>query len=77
MNSQDHKTSTGRVVMSRVVRRDQHDRSFDLEFWQKLGAEKRFAAAWQMVKEVQLMRGQDGHQPRLQRSISVLKRRES
>ena len=64
-----------RVVMSRLVRRDQQDRSFDLEFWQRIGAAGRFAAAWQMVKEVDLIRGEDGEQPRLQRSVSVLKRR--
>ncbi|MGH7491063.1 MAG: hypothetical protein ACREOO_01575 [bacterium] len=64
-----------RVVMSRLVRREKQDRFFDLEFWQKVDASQRFAAAWQMVKEVQLIRGQNGEQLRLQRSVSVLKRR--
>jgi len=64
-----------RVVMARLVKRDEQDRSFDLEFWRKVGDVGRFAAAWQMVKEVHLVRGQRGEQPRLQRSLSVLKRR--
>lgn len=64
-----------RVVMSRLVRRDQQDRAFDFDFWQKIGAAGRFAAAWQMVREVNRIRGNNGEQPRLQRSVSVLKRR--
>jgi hypothetical protein len=59
-----------RVVMARLVRRDQMDRSFDIEFWQKVDAETRMAAAWQMVKDVRLIRGEDGEQPRLQRSVA-------
>ncbi len=65
-----------RVIMSRVVGREEHaDRSFDLEFWEKVGAEGRFAAAWQMVKEVQLMRGQSGELPRMQRNVARVLRR--
>ena len=61
--------------MSRVIRRDEQDRSFDLEFWQKVDANTRFAAAWQMVLEIDRIRGKHAEQPRLQRSVSVLKRR--
>ena len=50
------------------------DRSFDVDFWQQAGAEARFAAAWQMVKEVQAIRGKDGCQSRLSRSIENLQR---
>lgn len=64
-----------RVVMARLVKRGEQDRSFDLEFWRRVGDVGRFAAAWQMVNEVRLIRGQRGEQPRLQRSLSVLKRR--
>jgi hypothetical protein len=53
--------SKPRVIMSRVARRKQHDdRSFDIEIWQKVGDAGRFAAAWQMIREVQLIRGQSG-----------------
>lgn len=40
-----------KVIMARKVKKSELDRSFDLEFWEKLGAEKRFAAAWQMAQE--------------------------
>jgi len=61
--------------MARLVRLRDADRSFDLEFWRRVGAEGRFAAAWQMVKEVAVIRGGDGHQPRLQRSVAKFVRR--
>ena len=65
-----------RVIMSRVVRREQHDdRSFDVEFWQKVGDVGRFAAAWQMIKEVQLIRGQSGELPRMQKNVTRIIRR--
>jgi len=64
-----------RVVMARLVRRDEQDRSFDLEFWEKVGPQGRFAAAWRMVNEVRWIRGERGGEPRLQRSVSVLERR--
>jgi hypothetical protein len=65
-----------RVVMARVVTREQHgERSFDIEFWQKVGDVGRFAAAWQMVKEVQRIRGKSGELPRLQKSITRVVRR--
>ncbi len=59
-----------RVVMSRVLRPGQaDDGSFDLDFWRRVGAEGRFAAAWEMVAEAAAIRGEDGSQPRLQRSV--------
>lgn len=65
-----------RVVMSRVVSREQHsERSFDIEFWQKVGDVGRAAAAWQMVREVQLIRGLSGELPRLQKSVTRVIRR--
>jgi hypothetical protein len=38
--------------MARLIKPSEMDRSFDLEFWRKVGAEGRFAAAWEMVLEV-------------------------
>jgi hypothetical protein len=68
--------SKPRVMMSRVVRRKQHDdRSFDIEFWQKVGDAGRFAAAWQMIREFQLIRGQSGELPRMQKSVTRILRR--
>lgn len=68
--------SRPRVIMSRVSSRAQHgDRSFDIEFWQKIGDVGRFAAAWQMIKEVQLIRGQKGELPRMQKNVTRIIRR--
>jgi hypothetical protein len=65
-----------RVVMSRVASRQQHsERSFDIEFWQSVGDVGRAAAAWQMIREVQLMRGQSGELPRMQKSVGRVIRR--
>lgn len=59
-----------RVVMSRVLRNGEpDDGAFDLEFWQKIGAEGIFAAAWEMLEEQRAIRGEDGSEPRLQRSV--------
>lgn len=64
------------MMMSRVASREQHsDRSFDIEFWQKIGDVGRFAAAWQMIKEVQFFRGQKGEPPRMQRNVTRIIRR--
>jgi hypothetical protein len=65
-----------RVIMSRVATRKQHeDRSFDIEFWQKVGDAGRFAAAWQMIREIQLIRGQSSELPRMQKSVTLILRR--
>lgn len=64
-----------RVRMVRVLRGQRDDGSFDLEFWRRVGDEGRFAAAAAMVSEFSAMRGGDGSQPRLQRSVLRLLRR--
>lgn len=62
--------------MSRVLRDgEQDDGSFDLAFWQAVGAEGIFAAAWEMVSELRAFRGEDGDEPRLQRSVVRVERR--
>ena len=64
-----------RVIMSRVLRDGQEDDGkFDREFWRKVGAEGRFSAAWEMVEEYERIRGGDGRQPRLQRTVTRLLR---
>jgi hypothetical protein len=63
-------------MMSRVATRAQHDdRSFDIEFWRMVGPAGRLAAAWHMIAEVQLMRGQGGELPRMDRSVTRVLRR--
>ncbi len=62
--------------MSRVLRHgERDDGTFDLDFWQRVGAEGIFAAAWDMVNEVSSIRGGSGEQPRLQRSVLRVVRR--
>ena len=56
--------------MARMVRLKDADRSFDLEFWAKIGPQGRFSAAWDMVREYMiLIKGKDAAQLRLQRSV--------
>ena len=64
-----------RIVMARLSRRGDEERAFDREFWRRVGHEGRFAAMWEMVEETELIRGGDGGQPRLQRSVQRLVRR--
>ena len=64
-----------RHITARFVRRDEDDRSFDREFWQRAGHEAIMAAAWEMLAEVHRVRGQDVSQPRLQRSVARFQRR--
>ena len=60
--------------MARLIRAEELDRSFDLEFWRKVGAEGRFSAAWEMVLEVNAIRGKDRDEPRLRRSVQNIER---
>jgi hypothetical protein len=56
--------------MSRVLRHgERDDGTFDLDFWQRIGAEGIFAAAWEMIEEQRAFRGEHGDEPRLQRSV--------
>jgi len=65
-----------RVVRSRVLRKgEQDDGMFDLEFWQEIGPEGIFSAAWDMVKERRAIRGEERDEPRLQRSVVRIIRR--
>ncbi len=66
-----------RVFITRKIRRGvNEEKDFDREFWKKAGHEARFAAAWEMVNEFYLIRGnKDVGEQRLQRSIQNIKRR--
>ncbi|MDM8009191.1 MAG: hypothetical protein QUV05_23870 [Phycisphaerae bacterium] len=57
------------VVMARLVSLKDADRSFDIEFWRRVGVEGRWRAMREMVKEVYRMRGEDVPELRLQRSV--------
>jgi len=62
------------VRMARLIKATDMDRSFDLEFWEKVGAEGRFSAAWEMVLEVDAIRGKEKNEPRLRRSVQNIQR---
>jgi hypothetical protein len=63
------------VVMGRKVPlTEQEEKGIDREFWRRVGAERRFRAAWEMVGEADAIRGGDGSQPRLQRSVQNIQR---
>ena len=66
-----------RVIIARMTRQGQHEDKFDRDFWQKAGHEARFAAAWEMIAETELIRGNNGSQSRLQRSVQNIARRKS
>jgi len=43
-----------RVIVERLIRRDEDRGDFDRRFWQSQSVEERFAAAWDMVVEAEL-----------------------
>lgn len=63
-----------REFAERVVMLRDDDRSFDIEFWQHAGPDAIFAAAWQMVLDMQAIRGKNDFESRLQRSVENLER---
>lgn len=66
-----------KFVTQLVKRGDPRAEEFDRNFWAQAGAEAKFAASWEMVQEVDLFRGKkDAGEPRLQRSVQAVKRRE-
>jgi len=62
-------------AMARLVKRQDADRSFDYEFWQNLSAEERFAAMWQLVIDMRILRGEDDVEPRLLRHVQNIEYR--
>ncbi len=66
-----------RVITTRKVKRGSAEaEEFNREFWRNMDPEKKFAAAWEMVNEVALIRGEkDILQAGLQRSVQNIIRR--
>ncbi|MGI8907533.1 MAG: hypothetical protein ACR2IE_13705 [Candidatus Sumerlaeaceae bacterium] len=61
-------------MTGRLVRRVEEN-AFNQEFWASQDAEAKFAAAWEMVVEVELFRGQSMEQLRMRRDVAKLIRR--
>jgi hypothetical protein len=67
-----------RLVMSRLATvKEQGDRSFDIEFWQRLSDEQRMQAVWDLVVFDHELKGKDPYELRLQRTIENLRPRKS
>lgn len=64
-----------KVVMGRIVRLKDADRSFDLKFWRRVGVRGRFEAAWRMVCDLCNWNKNYGPQQRLRRTVATLKLR--
>jgi hypothetical protein len=60
---------------TRVVRGGFPDRTFDIEFWQGQGDDAIFRAAWDMIVMAEELK--HGRQPRLDRTVTHVERRES
>lgn len=60
------------IWKTRLVENGFPDRSFDVAFWQEQGDEAIFAAAWEMVVLAEEVN--HGREPRLQRTVTALKR---
>jgi len=61
-----------RVVMERLVRLEDADRSFDIEFWQRQDDAAIFAAAWAMVVLAHKLKGRDLNELRFQKTLKKL-----
>lgn len=59
---------------TRLVRDGFPDRTFDIEFWQQQGDEAIFRAAWEMVIVAEEFK--NGREPRLQRTVTRVQRKE-
>jgi hypothetical protein len=66
-----------RLVMSRLTTlEEQGDRSFDIEFWQRLTDAQRLQAVWDMVVFEHELKGGSKDELRLQRTVESLRHRE-
>lgn len=67
-----------RVVMSQLATiEEQGNRSFDIEFWQRLSDEQRMQAVWDLVVFDYELKGKNLDELRLQRTVENLCSRES
>ena len=69
--------SKPRVVMERLTRLADADRSFDIEFWQRQGDAAIFAAAWEMVVFANKFKGRDASELTFQKTLKKIKRASS
>lgn len=63
-----------KFAMERYGRLPEKDRSFDIAYWQRLGPEAIFEAAWRMVVETHVRRGGSPEELRIRRTVESLQR---
>ena len=67
-----------RLMMSQLTTiEEQGNRSFDVEFWQRLTAEQRMQAVWDLVVFDYELKGKNLNELRLQRTVENLRQSES
>ena len=64
-----------RRITARLVRQGADEHEFDAQFWREMSGEQRVEALWDMVLELHAIRGEEGDEPRLQRSVLRIERR--
>jgi hypothetical protein len=70
------KAKKKKVIMSRLVPLADDKRDFDLLFWQRVGDQGIFEAAWEMVLDLAKWKQPHGNKSRLRRTIASLKLRQ-
>jgi hypothetical protein len=63
-----------RVVMERMGKIEDMDRSFDIEFWQRQGSAAIFSAAWKLVRLYHARLGENVDELPFQRSVESFQR---
>ena len=63
-----------RTVIENYGRLSDHDRSFDIQFWQSQTPSERMAAMWELIVHAYAVKGIDVRQHRLQRTSETFQR---
>jgi hypothetical protein len=61
-------------ITTRLVHQGEEEREFDAQFWREMDPNLRVEALWDMVLELRAIKGLEGDEPRLQRSVSRIER---
>ena len=63
-----------RIIEENYQRIIDDRRSFDIRFWQSQGDRAIFEAAWEMLYDYFLIRGNDAHEFRLQKTVESFRK---
>lgn len=66
--------SPKRVVTGKLVRMGEDEREFDDAFWRGIPPDQRVEMLWDMVLDALAVKGATNGEPRLQRSVGVIRR---